>query len=249
MPTKLSTLITRARTELMAPKVATATVKADRFWDDDELLIHAIDGCKGMWREFIDLHEEHFMEIDDAGGVLLPALGTKITGLPKDTFRVVMIEPLDISSTGTYRTLKFIPSKYKSVAFTNARARDTLDPSSGGKIFYALAHQGAPVATPVIHFAPKVSAAVPLRFARIPVLSDLTANSPNPIPGESDKALVAWIVAHARAKERDDRSPDPNWLAIYTNEKKGILVASAPRQEQAATVLAGVFDDEDDDDY
>lgn len=244
MPTKISTLITRARERLLAPKTATASVKADRFWTDEELLDHANSGIRSVWREVIMLHEEHFMDVDDSGNCVMPANGTKLVGVPKDTFRVILIEPLDITASGASRGLKFKPRKYKSPEFTEARARNSLDPNTGGTVFYALAHQGAPVITPTVFVAPILTTALALRFARVPVLPALTAKSFNPIPGESDLCIEAWIVAYARSKERDDRTPDPNWLAVHTTEKKGLLIASSERQEQAATVLKGPFDDE-----
>ena len=245
MATKLSEIVRRARVQLLAETAVAVTTNPDRFWNDDELLDHAISGARQMWREFIDLHEEHFMEVEESGAVTMPANGTQLAGVPADTFRIILIEPLDTTATGTSRGLKFSPRKFKSPEFSGARAREALDPSSGGRVYYALAHQGAPVVTATVLVAPKLSATLPLRFARVPILGDLTADSPNPIPGESDLALIWWTVAFARAKERDDRSPDPNALAIHTTEKKGILVASAPRQEQEAIVLKGVFDGEE----
>jgi len=57
---------------------------------------------------------------------------------------------------------------------------------------------------------------------------------------------VAGIVAFASAKQRDDTSPDPNWLAILSTEKQSILTASTPRQEQEPEYIHGAFDDDDD---
>lgn len=245
MRSTLTDLIQQARDIMLAPETATATIKADRYWTNAELLAHAVACCKSVWRKVIDLHEEHFMEIDDSGGVTMPANGTKLAGVPSDTFRVILIEPLDITSSGESRGLKFKPRKFKSPEFTAARGAEALDPSSDGTIYYALSHQGAPVRAPIIYVAPTLTSTLQLRFARVPVLQDLSAKSPNPIPGESDLCIVAWIVAYAKAKEREDQSPDPNWLAIHTNERDSLLVTSSERQEQAAIVLKGVFDDED----
>ena len=69
------------------------------------------------------------------------------------------------------------------------------------------------------------------------------ASSANPIPGEADKALVSYAVAFSRSKERDDRSPDPNWIAVYATEKQSILARITPRQEQDVEFAFGLFDD------
>ena len=87
--------------------------------------------------------------------------------------------------------------------------------------------------------------ALTLRFVYIPTLAALTSASNNPIPGDSDLAIVAFIVAYASAKGKEDRSPDANWLTIYATEKKSIEVAATPRQEQEPRYVKGIWDDED----
>ncbi len=91
--------------------------------------------------------------------------------------------------------------------------------------------------------APQISAALSLRFVYNPTLAAMTSASNNPIPGEADKALVSYAVAFARAKERDDRSPDPNWIAVYATEKQSILTRITPRQDQETEFAFGLFDD------
>jgi hypothetical protein len=49
-------------------------------------------------------------------------------------------------------------------------------------------------------------------------------------------------VAWARAKEREDRSPDPAWFATYSTDKQSLLTALTPRQEQEEEVVEGLFD-------
>ena len=89
-----------------------------------------------------------------------------------------------------------------------------------------------------------MSAALTLNLWYVPTLGVsqyqlLTAT--NPIPGESDQALVTWIIAYMRAKERDDRSPDPSWLAVYATEKNNLLASLTPRQEAEAEHVDSIF--------
>ena len=224
-----------------APATAAGTI----FWTAAELLDICLDGLRDMWRAMIDLHQEHFMTVD-ATNVSLAASTATLTGVPADTFRVLSIEPRDTSSTATTRFVTFVPTNYNSREFMYARSLSTEDPSGGTRVYYVIAAAGSPVAAPTIYVAPQLSSALNLRFVYIPTLGTLTADSNNPIPGESDKAIKAWIVAHASAKQRDDNSPDPNWLAIYSTEKQSILTASTPRQEQEPRYISGAFDDYDD---
>lgn len=233
MPTLLSSIRSQARLHL---KETTA-----KFWTDAELLDITIKGVNDLWGAVIDLAGEHFQTID-ATNVSLAADGTTLTGVPADTFRVHLIEPRDTTSSGAHRSVLFVPRDYNSAEFIAARARSSTYPTSGLTIYYALRSQGAPVAAPTVEVAPKVNSAVNLRFVYIPTLATLTAASDNPIPGESDHALIAWTVAFARPKEREDRSPDPNWLTIYATEKQALLTRLTPRQTQEPEVVEGVFD-------
>ncbi len=52
---------------------------------------------------------------------------------------------------------------------------------------------------------------------------------------------MAWTVAFARAKERDDRSPDPNWLAVYATEKSHLLESLGLRQYQEPTYVEAIY--------
>jgi len=224
---------------------APATAAGTAYWSDDELLQLALRGCHDMWRTMIDLHEEHFLTIDTTN-VSLAASTATLTGVPADTFRVVLIQPADTTSTSSSRGVVFKPANYNSPEFRASLATSAVDPTSGAIVYFALVNAGSPVAAPSVYVAPQLSSAVTLRFVYIPTLSSsLTVASNNPIPGESDHALIAWVVAHALAKDREDRSPDPNWLAIYSTEKTAIMTASTPRQEQEPYVVRGVFDDED----
>jgi len=131
-----------------------------------------------------------------------------------------------------------------SQKFQMARAMTVQDSFSFLTIYYDILNAGSPIAAPQIVTAPPVGTAIPLRLMYVYTLPTLTETDNNPIPGESDNALIAWCVAYAKAKEQDstNRVPDPGWLAIYNTEKQGLLVALTPRQEQEEEVVEGIFD-------
>lgn len=232
MATLLSALETQARRHL---KEDTAS-----FWTSAELIDIINLGIKDLWGSVVDLNQEHFLTVDETS-VSYAANDTDLTGVPTDVFRVHLIEPRDTTVSGSAPGVLFRPRDFNSHEFTNARAQAASDPSSGLVVFYALTQAGAPVAAPVVLCAPKISAALPLRFAYVPVLAAVAASGSNPIPGESDQALINWCVAYARAKEREDRSPDPAWLAAYATEKANILVRLTPRQTQEPDVVESLF--------
>ena len=221
-----------------APTVSTA---GSRFWSSQELVDLFNKGAADLWGAAIDLFQEHFLTID-VTNVSLAANAGSLTGVPADCFRVELIEPRDTSASSTSRMVLFRPADYNSPKFINARAQSAVDPLSGTVIYYAILGAGSPVAAPTIVVAPQVTSAVNLRLVYAPTLSALTAASTNPIPGEADMALIAYVVAFARAKERDDRSPDPNWLTIYGTEKNNLLTRLTPRQVQEETVVDGLFE-------
>lgn len=246
MATRISTLITRVRSALLAPSAATGAVNADLFWSDDELLDWMTAGAQDLWRSFVDLHEAHFLTVDITN-VSLAASTATLTGIPADCYRVSLIQPRDTTSTSSTRFIRFQPADYNSDNFIGALSMDTFDPSNGGVIFYAITQAGPPSSTMTIYVAPQITTALNLRFVYTPTLATtLSMNSVNPIPGQSDQALVTWTLAFARAKEREDRSPDPNDLAVYATEKQACLVVSAPRQEQEPRVVKGIWDGLDD---
>ena len=221
----------------VAPTVNTS---GGRFWSSDELVVHFNNAIKDMWKAIIDLHQEHFQTID-VTNVSQAIDAETLTGVPADTFRVLLIEPRDTTTAGTFRDILYRPKKYNHEDFINARSRETVNPVVGGVVYYDLSQGGAPIGAPTVHVAPKMSTTVPLRFVYIPTIATKVAADVNPIPGESDNALVAWCVAYARAKEREDRMPDANWLAIYGNEKKNTLTPLTPRQEQEEEVVDDLF--------
>jgi hypothetical protein len=133
------------------------------------------------------------------------------------------------------------------IDFTQAALRSSIDPTgNGGLVYYALVNAGSPVMTPAIHNAPRVTSDVPIRLTYVPTLpATLTLESFNPIPGESDHALVAWTAAYALGKQNPDGTfaPDTTWLQVYATEKESIKIVSEPRDASAPSLVRGVFDD------
>lgn len=235
MATLLSALETQSRRHLLE---ATAS-----FWSSAELIDIMNLGMKDLWGSIIDLHQEHFLTID-VTNASLPANLDRLAGVPSDTFRVHLIEPTDTRSSGSFDNVLFVPRDYNSPEFIAARTLESTDPTSSGLIYYCLTTQGAPVAAPVVLIAPELSSAMApgsIRFVYVPTLPQYAAAQRHPIPGDADNALIAWTVAYARAKEREDRSPDPNWLAVYATEKQNILTRLTPRQTQEPDLAEPLF--------
>jgi len=209
------------------------------FWTSDELIEIMNAGIKDLWRDIVDLKQEHYITLDTTN-VSLAANTSTLTGVPSDVHKVYLIEPLDLSTNGSNHGLLFKPLEYHSNNFQLARSRDAIDPTND-TIYYAVHQQGAPVGAPTILVAPQVTSAVPLSFGYVPSLTTKTSSDALPIPGEADNAIIAWTVAFARAKERDDQSPDPNWLAIYSTEKNHLLQSLGLRQYQEPEFAEAVF--------
>jgi hypothetical protein len=224
-----------------APTANTSGIDAP-FWTEQELLDILVLGCKDLWRSIIDLHQGHFTTIDETN-VSAAANTTTLTGVPTDCFRVLMIEPRSFAASNADRFLYFKPKQSHSITFQTARAQSGfITNNQTNVIYYDILNAGSPVAAPSIVIAPTLSSAVLLRLMYTHTLPTLTESDNNPIPGESDNALISWGVAWARAKEREDRMPDPAWLATYATDKQSLLVALTPRQEQEEEVMEGLFD-------
>jgi hypothetical protein len=233
MATLISALETQVREHLNEDTAS--------FWTSNELVAIFNNGIKDLWGMIVDLNQEHFLTID-VTNVSLAVDGTSLTGVPTDVFRVHLIEPVSTVAGAAGASVLFEPADYNSFKFTNARMLTSQDPSGGLKIYYTLSQAGAPVGAPTVHVAPKVSTALsPLRFVYVPTLAAVTTASNNPIPGESDNALVAYCVAFAKAKDREDNSPDPAWLNIYKTEKTNLGVRLTPRQTQEPEVVEDLF--------
>lgn len=220
-----------------APTAATGGI----FWTDAELLNIMTAGCRDMWAGILDLHADHYQTIDETN-VTLAANTSTLSGVPADVFRVSLIEPRDTTITGTNRSIIFIPRKYNHPDFIAARTASAVSPTSYAScIYYSISGAGGPVGTPTITIAPQISSAMNIRLVYNPILAALTGASTNPIPGESDQALIAYTCAFAKAKESEAGSPDPGWISIYSTEKQSILVRLTPRQEQEPEVVDDLF--------
>lgn len=236
MATLLSALETQVRRHL--------TEGTASFWSSAELVDIMNQGFRDLWRPIVDLKAEHFLTVDNTN-VSLAADSSTLTGVPIDVHKIYLIEPRDLSSTGSNNGLIFKPLDYNHPHFQAARTLSDVDPSDT-VIYFAVIGQGAPTSdsdpeTLNIYVAPQVNSAVNLSFVYVPTLSDLTTTDYNPIPGHSDNAVIAWTVAYARAKEREDRSPDPNWLQIYNAEKQNILQSLGLRQLQEPEFVEALF--------
>lgn len=233
MASQISYAVLLARRHLIEP--------TPNFWQDDELTQLAIAGVKDLWRDIVDLKQEHFLT-KDTTNVYFPPDSTILAGVPIDVHKIYMIEPRDLSTNGANHGLLFKPLPYNDNIFQLARSRSAIEPQND-TILYALSGQGSPVNAPIVDCAPKVTSSVPLNFVYVPTLASLTESSIIPIPGEADNAVVAWIVAYARAKEREDRSPDPMWIGIYGTEKSHILQSLGLRQYQEPSYVTALFEE------
>lgn len=231
MATLVSAIVTQVRDHLIETTA--------RFWTDDELVRLINLGCKDLWKGINDLYQDHFLTID-ATNVSFPANSDSLTGVPADVGRIHKLEVRDLASAPA--AIKFTPTKWNKPEFESARREQAADPSLLLEIMYAIVSAGAPVAAPVIYCAPRVTSALPLRLAYVPTLAAVTVSDNIPIPGEADMAVIAWTVAYARAKEREDRSPDPEWLAIYGTEKQGLLTSLTPRQAEEDEFAEAMFE-------
>jgi len=238
MATVLSTLVTNARTTLLETSTQSLAMSSP-FWTDDELLVHAINGVKELWRKILDLHQGHFLTIDDTHVTQASGAYT-LSGVPEDVFRVELLELRDQTTANTVTNLDYAPRPINHADFSGARGLGSVDPN-GRTIYFAVINAGAPVGTPVIEVAPALTSTINLRLIYAPVLPAMTSASLNPIPGESDHAIEAWIIAHGRAKEREDRSPDPAWMSVYASDSQHLLTALTPRQTQEPDVVDALF--------
>lgn len=231
--TKISDIETLARQRLVE--------EVPRFWTSSELVNIIIAGIKDLWRDIADLKQEHFLKINDTD-VSFVAEDTVLTGVPNDVHKIYMIEARDLTTTSVNVGIQFKPLDYNHKNFQLARSRSSIDPAND-TIYYSITAAGAPVGAPVIYCAPKVNSTVPIRFAYVPSLAPLASDDFVPIPGECDNALIAWCVSYARAKEREDRSPDPGWLAVYQTEKTHLLESLGLRQYQEPVFTDAIFEE------
>lgn len=230
MSTTIQTLVDISRRHLLE-----ATAK---FWTDAELVALANRGIRDLWRAIQDNYQDYFLTVDTTLVSMAASTGT-LNGVPAD---VSIVRGIEARTLTAYPSLHFRPKNYTHADFQTARAQSAIDPVNGGTIWYAPVGAGAPVGAPTIYVAPQVNSEVLLRFIYVPTFAEKAIGDTNPIPGESDQAIIAWIVAYARAKEREDRAPDEGWLGVYATEKKNILVALTPRQQDEEDVAEAFFE-------
>lgn len=231
MATLVSAIETKVRLRLEEPVA--------KFWSSSELVGIIGDGIRDLWRDVVDLKEEHFITISTS--VTLAASTATMSSVPTDVHKIVTITPLDVSPDSANVNLIFRPTDFNGDDFQGALRNDPVDPSNT-TIWYAITGQGAPIGAPTIRVAPQVTSAVTLSFAYVPTLGTIDSSTTVPIPGEADNAIVAWTVAYARAKEREDRAPDPNWLKVYATEKAHLLKSLESRQYQEAETVSALFE-------
>jgi len=212
-----------------------------RFWTSQEITDIIISGIKDLWRDIVEVKQEHFFKVNNTD-VYFPAESLALAGVPLDIHKIYNIEPRDITVNATNHGLKFTPLDYNDKDFQAARTMDAIEPSSA-EIYYSITGAGGPIDAPTIYCSPKVTADVDISLAYIPNLPDMNTNSQIPIPGEVTNALVTWGVSYARAKEREDRAPDPGWLSLYATEKAHILESLGRREYQENTFAKAVFEE------
>jgi hypothetical protein len=236
MPTQISAIETqvRERLEELTP----------RHWTSAELTKIIASGIKDLWREIVNLKGEHYFVVD-ALNVSIPSGSETVLGVPNNVHKVYLIAPRNTASTSTDsgRYLKFTPIDYNNKRFLAAMSESSVSADNSDIIYYAITGMGGPASAPVIYIAPTIGADIDLRFAYIPTLGPLESSNYVPIPGEADNALIAWGVAYARAKERDDRAPDPAWLEIYGTEKQNLVNSLGLRQYQEPQIAEAIWED------
>jgi len=211
------------------------------FWSSPELTDITIAGIRDLWRDIVDLKQEHYL-IHNITDVSLPSNSDHLLGVPIDVHKVYMIEPRDLSENGANHGLVFEPRDYNTSIFQRARSISPIE-AVNDVIFYAIHSQGAPVGAPTILIAPQVTSSIPLAFSYVPTLGSMTKDSIVPIPGEADNALKAWTIAYARAKETEDRVPDAGWLSIYASEKAHLMQSLGLRQYQAPSYTQAIYEE------
>jgi hypothetical protein len=235
MASTVASLIAIARRHLNEP-----TETSTSFWSDTELAALIDKGARDLFRAINDNYQHYFATIDITN-VSQVASATSLTGVPSDVGIIRGIEPLALS---TRPGLCYFPRDYNHIDFQRARQTDPQDASFGLSVFYCVMGAGAPVSAPTIQVAPAINTTVALRLTYVPSLAAITSASNNPIPGESDNALIAWCVAYAMAKRTEEQEPHAGWLSLYGTEKANILASLSPRQTDEPDCAEAMFEDE-----
>jgi hypothetical protein len=245
MATVIQEIIDGARIDLLADGNVLAGNVKDEYWTDDELFGHFRDGARHMWRKVLDLYKGHFVTIDKTS-MSVAADNDLLVGVPENLFRVDLIRPRVIGFQSGSRGLIFKPvDNITHPRFVQAQAYGSIA-ARNNIVWYCLINAGSPTTTPDIMIAPMLTEDLDLYVGYEAVLpATLSIDSVNPIPGESDKALRAYTAAYARCKDREDRSPDPEFLSIFATEEASILAALTPRSIQEAETVVGMWESTD----
>lgn len=230
--TPIDNLIYQVRTQLREPIPA--------FWSDNELVTWMNNGARILYRAIVDLYQDYFNVIDESS-CFIEAGQKMIWGIPEDVYKVVMIEPRVLGEQSTTRGLIFKPRGWTDPAFVQARARPARPPQNT-VVYYTLMKAGAPVGPPEIRIAPVLTDGVLLTVTYVHAYQPFCTADRNPIPGESDAALVHYTLAHALAKERGETEPDAAQLALFGTERTDILTRLDIRQLQESQVALGMFE-------
>src|SRR3990167_4982347 len=113
MSTEVSTILGEVRTQLR-------DLKTKQYWSDEELKAIFRHGVLDLWGAILDLHQEHYFVVDEEH-VTLKADETKLSGVPADCFRVLLIEPRD-TTADPGNTIIFKPKDYQDARFAYARS-------------------------------------------------------------------------------------------------------------------------------
>lgn len=234
MATLLSVIETEIRDALLAPSAS------DLFWSSAQIMRVVNKGIKDLHAAICQINQAHFRTID-LTNVSLAASATSLTGVPTDVLIVHRIRPRVLADRPN---LHFVKRSYTHPDFENALAAGTVSADSGGVIYYDVQDAGAPVGSPSILVAPAVNSSINLALIYSKTLSDLTTSDANPIPGDSDDALIAWSVAHLLPREKESNEPDAGWLKKYATEKTKVLVNLQPRDDSEPRTADAMFEDE-----
>lgn len=233
MATQLQTLITMVRDKLNAP------VDTDLFWSDAELLRYMNRAIKDLWRAVNDNYQDYFLEVDE--GAVLPANSSEVLEVPERLAILREIEPLSQDAE-----LVFEFKAYNDPKMRAARRASPVDPTSANTVYFCLISAGAPVEAPTIFIAPQITSELELRLAYVSTIDETTdATDVNPIPGESDMALVNFTLAQAISRQggQDNIDLSGEYLAKYATDKANLLVGLTPRQERDDDVVEALFED------
>jgi hypothetical protein len=235
MATQLSSLITVARDLLNEPVAS--------FWTDAELLRYMNGAIRDLYRRIKDQQQDEFF-VEDTSNVTALAGTRALSGWPTNVAEIRGIRPRDGAA---YPTLRFWPRKWTDYDFQASDLASDIDPRTGGDLYYVPVGASGPVGTMQVLIAPRLTADVPLTVAYVPSRDEITvATTVNPIPGESDMALVYYAVAHALARtphgDVASLHPHPGYLQLFEQEAAKILVATSPRQSDEPLVTEALFE-------